>query len=139
MPIEFLGMGAGNDATETTSATTTAFDPAYAARIAKIHEDHHWDHVLFAYNSATQDPAVHAAWVAARTERIQLRLAHRPNVCHPTFAAKSFLTLDHIAQGRVTVHFITGGSQADQAKSRWLYRLLVSGASFSYTVVWMSA
>ena len=116
MPIEFLGMGAGNDATEITSATTTAFDPAYAAHIARIHEDHHWDHVLFAYNSATQDPAVHAAWVAARTERIQLRLAHRPNVSHPTFAAKSFLTLDHIAQGRVTVHFITGGSQADQAK-----------------------
>lgn len=116
MPIEFLGMGAGNDATETTPATTNAFDPAYAAHIAKVHEDNNWDHVLFAYNSATQDPAVHAAWVAANTERIQLRLAHRPNVSHPTFAAKSFLTLDHIAQGRVTVHFITGGSQADQAK-----------------------
>lgn len=116
MPIEFLGMGAGNDATETTPATTAAFDPAYAVRIAKIHEDNNWDHVLFAYNSATQDPAVHAAWIAANTERIQLRLAHRPNVSHPTFAAKTFLTLDHIAQGRVTVHFITGGSQADQAK-----------------------
>lgn len=116
MPIEFLGMGAGNDSTETSPATTPFFDPAYAARIAKVHEDHHWDHVLFAYNSATQDPAVHAAWVAANTERIQLRLAHRPNISHPTFAAKSFLTLDHIAQGRLTVHFITGGSQADQAR-----------------------
>ncbi|WP_104090041.1 LLM class flavin-dependent oxidoreductase [Arthrobacter sp. GMC3] len=116
MPIEFLGMGAGNDATETTPATTAAFDPPYAAHIAKIHEENNWDHVLFAYNSATQDPAVHAAWVAANTERIKLRLAHRPNVSHPTFAAKSFLTLDHIAQGRVTVHFITGGSQGDQAK-----------------------
>lgn len=116
MAIEFLGMGAGNDSTETTEATTVAFDPAYAAHIAKVHEDNNWDHVLFAYNSATQDPAVHAAWVAANTSRIQLRLAHRPNVSHPTFAAKSFLTLDHIAQGRLTVHFITGGSQTDQAK-----------------------
>jgi alkanesulfonate monooxygenase len=116
MPIEFLGMGAGNDSTETTPATTPFFDPDYAAKIAKIHEDHNWDHVLFAYNSATQDPAVHAAWVAAHTERIQLRLAHRPNVSHPTFAAKSFLSLDHISQGRLTVHFITGGSQADQAR-----------------------
>jgi alkanesulfonate monooxygenase len=116
MPVEFLGMGAGNDSTETTPATTEFFDPAYAARIAKVHEDHHWDHVLFAYNSATQDPAVHAAWVAANTQRIQLRLAHRPNISHPTFAAKTILTLDHIAQGRLTVHFITGGSQTDQAR-----------------------
>ncbi|KNH13109.1 alkanesulfonate monooxygenase [Arthrobacter sp. ZBG10] len=116
MPIEFLGMGAGNDATETTAASTVQFDPAYAANIARIHEEHNWDHVLFAYNSATQDPAIHAAWVAANTERIQLRLAHRPNVSHPTFAARSFLTLDHVARGRLTVHFITGGSQADQAK-----------------------
>ncbi|WP_426004052.1 LLM class flavin-dependent oxidoreductase [Paenarthrobacter sp. NyZ202] len=116
MPIEFLGMGAGNDSTETSPATTPFFDPSYAVKIARIHEDNNWDHVLFAYNSATQDPAVHATWVAANTERIQLRLAHRPNVSHPTFAARSFLTLDHIAQGRLTVHFITGGSQADQAR-----------------------
>ncbi len=116
MPIEFLGMGAGNDSTETSLATTSFFDPAYAVKIARIHEDNNWDHVLFAYNSTTQDPAIHAAWVAANTERIQLRLAHRPNVSHPTFAARSFLTLDHIAQGRLTVHFITGGSQADQAR-----------------------
>ncbi|GAB2735855.1 LLM class flavin-dependent oxidoreductase [Arthrobacter bambusae] len=116
MPIEFLGMGAGNDSTETSAATTSFFDPAYAVRIAKVHEDNNWDHVLFAYNSATQDPSVHAALVAVNTERIQLRLAHRPNVSYPTFAAKSFLTLDHISQGRLTVHFITGGSQADQAR-----------------------
>lgn len=117
MPIEFLGMGAGNDSTETSPATTSFFDPDYAARIARIHEDNNWDHVLFAYNSTTQDPSIHAAWVAANTERIQLRLAHRPNVSHPpTFAARSFLTLDHIAQGRLTVHFITGGSQTDQAR-----------------------
>lgn len=116
MPIEFLGMGAGNDSTETSPATTAFFDPSYAATIARVHEDNNWDHVLFAYNSTTQDPSVHATWVAANTERIQLRLAHRPNVSHPTFAARSFLTLDHIAQGRLTVHFITGGSQADQAR-----------------------
>jgi len=116
MPIEFLGMGAGNDSTETSPATTPFFDPSYAAKIARIHEENNWDHVLFAYNSATQDPSVHATWVAANTERIQLRLAHRPNVSHPTFAARSFLSLDHIAQGRLTVHFITGGSQADQAR-----------------------
>lgn len=116
MPVEFLGMGAGNDSTETTPPTTAFFDPAYAVEIARAHEETGWDHVLFAYNSTLQDPTVQAAWVAAHTERIQLRIAHRPNVSHPTYAARSLLTLDHLAGGRVTVHFITGGSQADQAR-----------------------
>jgi alkanesulfonate monooxygenase len=116
MPVEFLGMGAGNDSTETTPATTAFFDPAYAVQIARAHEENGWDHVLFAYNTTLQDPTVQATWVAAHTERIQLRIAHRPNVSHPTYAARSFLTLDHLAGGRVTVHVITGGSQADQAR-----------------------
>ncbi|MEX5258194.1 LLM class flavin-dependent oxidoreductase [Kocuria arenosa] len=116
MPVEFLGMGAGSDSTETTPATTAFFDPAYAVEIARAHEDNGWDHLLFAYNTTLQDPIVQAAWVAAHTGRIQLRIAHRPNVSHPTYAARSFLTLDHLAGGRVTVHFITGGSQADQAR-----------------------
>lgn len=116
MPVEFLGMGAGNDSTETTPATTAFFDPAYAVEIARAHEDHGWDHLLFAYSTTLQDPTVQATWVAAHTERIQLRIAHRPNVSHPTYAARSFLTLDHLAGGRVTVHVITGGSRADQAR-----------------------
>ena len=116
MPVEFLGMGAGNDSTETTPATTAFFDPSYAVEIARVHEDHGWDHLLFAYNTTLQDPTVQATWVAAHTERIQLRIAHRPNVSHPTYAARSLLTLDHLAGGRVTVHVITGGSQADQAR-----------------------
>jgi alkanesulfonate monooxygenase len=56
-----------------------------------------------------------AAYVATQTERINLVLAHRPNVSAPTYAAKTFATLDHISNGRFEVHFITGGSTADQA------------------------
>lgn len=115
MPVEFLGMGAGNDGTETHPRSTAFFDPEYALEIARAHEDNNWDHVLFAYNSTLQDPVLQAGWVAAHTERILIRLAHRPNVSVPTHAARQFLTLDHLAKGRLTVHFITGGSQADQA------------------------
>lgn len=116
MPVEFLGMGAPNDGTEARGRSTAVFDKKYAARIARIHEDNHWDHVLFAYGSGSPDPILQAGWVAANTERIQIRLAHRPNTSFPTVAARQFLTLDHLSEGRLTVHFISGGDQADQQR-----------------------
>jgi alkanesulfonate monooxygenase len=47
---------------------------------------------------------------------LQLLLAHRPNLSIPTFAAKTFATLDQISDGRVTVHYITGGSDHEQQR-----------------------
>ena len=35
---------------------------------------------------------------------------------YPTFAAKTFATLDQISDGRVTVHFITGGTDHEQQR-----------------------
>jgi alkanesulfonate monooxygenase SsuD/methylene tetrahydromethanopterin reductase-like flavin-dependent oxidoreductase (luciferase family) len=51
----------------------------------------------------------------AKTEKLQL-LAHRPNVSYPTFAAKTFATVDQVSDGRVTVHFITGGTDQEQQR-----------------------
>lgn len=116
MPVEFLGMGAPNDGTEARGRTTEVFDKKYAAKIARIHEDNNWDHVLFAYSSGSPDPILQAGWVAANTGHIKIRLAHRPNTSFPTVAARQFLTLDHLSEGRVTVHFISGGDQTDQQR-----------------------
>jgi len=33
-------------------------------------------------------------------DKLELLLAHRPNVSYPTFAAKTFATLDQISDGR---------------------------------------
>lgn len=116
MPVEFLGIAATNDGSETTPRSGAAFDKDYTLRLARAHEDHGWDRVLFAYGSGSPDPAPAAAYIAARTDRLQLLLAHRPNVSYPTFAAKTFATLDQISDGRLTVHFITGGSDQDQRR-----------------------
>jgi len=43
-------------------------------------------------------------------------LAHRPNLSIPTFAAKTFATLDHISNGRLKIHFITGGNDHEQQR-----------------------
>ncbi|MFH8369318.1 LLM class flavin-dependent oxidoreductase [Streptomyces sp. NPDC018031] len=116
MPVEFLGIAATNDGSETAARSGAAFDKEYTLKLARAHEDHDWDRVLFAYGSGSPDPAPAAAYIAARLEKLHILLAHRPNVSYPTFAAKTFATLDQISQGRLTVHFITGGNDHEQGR-----------------------
>lgn len=116
MPVEFLGMGATNDGTETHSRSGPAFDPEYTVALARAHEESGWDRVLTAYGSGSPDPGQAAALIACRTERLQVLVAHRPNVSYPTFAAKTIATLDAISGGRTTVHVITGGNDHEQQR-----------------------
>ncbi|MFE4257848.1 LLM class flavin-dependent oxidoreductase [Streptomyces sp. NPDC056883] len=116
MPVEFLGIAATNDGSETTARSGASFDKEYTLRLARAHEEHGWDRVLFAYGSGTPDPAPAAAYIAAKLDRLQILLAHRPNVSYPTFAAKTFATLDQISGGRLAVHFITGGNDHEQGR-----------------------
>ncbi|MEE1784768.1 LLM class flavin-dependent oxidoreductase [Streptomyces sp. SP17BM10] len=116
MPVEFLGIAATGDGSETTARTTAAFDRDYTLRLARAHEDHGWDRVLFAYGAGSPEPAAAAAFLASKLDKLQILLAHRPNVSYPTFAAKTFATLDQISGGRLTVHFITGGNDHEQQR-----------------------
>ncbi|WP_405019199.1 LLM class flavin-dependent oxidoreductase [Kitasatospora sp. NBC_00070] len=116
MPVEFLGIAATGDGSETTTRTTAAFDRDYTLRLARAHEEYGWDRVLFAYGSGSPDPAPAAAFLASKLDTLQILLAHRPNVSYPTYAAKTFATLDQISDGRLTVHFITGGSDREQGR-----------------------
>jgi alkanesulfonate monooxygenase len=116
MPVEFLGIAATNDGSEITARSGASFDQDYTLRLAQAHEQNGWDRVLFAYGSGSPDPNAAAAYIASKTEKIQLLLAHRPNVSYPTFAAKTFATIDQISNGRVAVHFITGGTDHEQRR-----------------------
>ncbi|MEU8631225.1 LLM class flavin-dependent oxidoreductase [Amycolatopsis sp. NPDC048633] len=116
MPVEFLGIGGTHDGSETHARSGGVFDKEYTLRLARAHEDFGWDRVLFAYGSGSPDPAQAAAYVATKLDKLQILLAHRPNVSSPTFAAKTFATLDRISDGRLTVHFITGGNDHEQQR-----------------------
>ncbi|MEU8417871.1 LLM class flavin-dependent oxidoreductase [Amycolatopsis japonica] len=116
MPVEFLGIGGTNDGSETHPRSGGVFDKDYTLRLARAHEEFGWDRVLFAYGSSGPDPAQAAAYVAAKLDKLQILLAHRPNVSYPTFAAKTFATLDQLSDGKLTVHFITGGSDHEQQR-----------------------
>ena len=116
MPVEFLGIGATNDGSETRARSGPSFDKDFTIRLAAAHEENGWDRILTAYGSGTPDPAQAAAYIAAKLDTIGLLLAHRPNLSIPTFAAKTFATLDQISNGRLTVHFITGGNDHEQRR-----------------------
>jgi alkanesulfonate monooxygenase len=116
VPIEFLGIAATNDGSETTPRSGGSFDKEYTVRLGRAHEDFGWDRVLFAYGSGAPEPSAAAAWLLAHTDTLQVLLAHRPNVSYPTFAAKTFATLDQIGDGRLTVHVITGGTDHEQQR-----------------------
>ena len=116
MPIEFLGMGGTNDRSETRARSGPAIDKEYTLRLARAHEEHGWDRVLFGYSSASPDGDQVAAYVAAHTSTLQLLLAHRPGVTFPTHTARMLATLDQFSDGRLTVHIITGGNDTEQRR-----------------------
>src|ERR1044072_13346 len=118
MPVEFLGIGGTHDGSETHARSGGVFDKEYTLRLARAHEDFGWDRVLFAYGSGSPAPAQAAAYVATKLDKLQILPAPRPNVSYPTFAAKTFATLDQISDGRLTVHFITGGNDREQGRER---------------------
>lgn len=114
--VEFIGMIATRDTSETRPASGPAVDPDYTRRFARAHEDAGFDRVLIGYSSTRPDGALVAAHVAAHTERLGLLVAHRPGFTAPTLAARSFATLDHFSRGRVAVHTITGGNDTEQRR-----------------------
>jgi alkanesulfonate monooxygenase len=50
------------------------------------------------------------------TTRLKVLLAHRPGFWSPTIAARAYATLDAFHPGRVAMHVITGGDDADQQR-----------------------
>ncbi|SBW17636.1 LLM class flavin-dependent oxidoreductase [Protofrankia symbiont of Coriaria ruscifolia] len=116
MPVEFIGLIATSEGSETHTRSGAVIDPGYVRRFARIHEDADFDRVLIGYSSASPDNIQVAAYAAASTERLGYLIAHRPGVVFPTVAARYFATLDHFSAGRIAIHIITGGSDAEQRR-----------------------
>jgi alkanesulfonate monooxygenase len=98
------------------SGSRKRLDPVMTDRFARTLDDYGFDYTLLGYSSNGVDPFVVASRVLARTERLKTIVALRPNIVHPTVAAQSLATLDHLGGGRTIVHIISGGSDAEQRK-----------------------
>ena len=114
--LEILGLIATQYASETHAAQGPVIDKTYTAALALAHENGGFDRVLIGYNSASPDGFQVAAYAAARTTRLRFLLAHRPGFVAPTLAARQLATLDQFSDGRLAVHIITGGSDAEQQR-----------------------
>ena len=116
MTVEFVGMIGTQHASEIHAPSGPVIDPAYTRRFARAHEDAGFDRILIGYGSSWPEGTQVAAHVAAHTERLGLLVAHRPGFVAPTLASRVFATLDQFSGGRVAVHTITGGHDAEQRR-----------------------
>jgi alkanesulfonate monooxygenase len=118
MTIEFIGYAGTREYSETMGFDqgVTVVDPEYVGRVARTHEQSGFDRVLIAHSSSSPDGFVLADQVLSRTTRLAVLLAHRPGFLAPTLAARSYATLDAFHPGRIALHVITGGDDADQRR-----------------------
>lgn len=110
-PIEVAGLlpynrgGAGQE-----------LDLGVVRDLARRHEAAGYDRVLIAQSSASPDPTVIATFVSQVAPTLGLLLAHRPGTGRPTVTARAFATLDRVSEGRLWLHIITGGNDAEQRR-----------------------
>jgi alkanesulfonate monooxygenase len=116
MPVEFIGMIATKPGSETDVRKGPAIEPEHLRAFARTHEEAGFDRVLIGYGSSQPDGLQVAAHAAAHTERLTFLIAHRPGFVAPTVAARAFATLDQLTEGRIAIHVISGGNDAEQRR-----------------------
>jgi alkanesulfonate monooxygenase len=125
MPVEIVGMVATRDASEIQGPLVDGpvadwtdgpvIDPGYLEAISLAHETAGFDRVLVGYGSVAPEGWAVASWVLSATTTLKVLVAHRPGVVQPLVLARNAATLDQLSGGgRVAIHFITGGDEADQ-------------------------
>ncbi len=116
MSIQFLGMIGHRLSSETIAPVGPIFDRDYIVRFAQTHEAAGFDRLLVGHWSDQPDGFLVTALAGLSTQKIQYLLAHRPGFVSPTLAARKFATLEHLLGGRLAVHIISGGNDAEQRR-----------------------
>lgn len=114
--VEILGLVTTRYNSESRAPDGPVINPSYTAALALAHEHAGFDRVLIGYGSSAPDGFQVAAYAAAKTTRLGFLLAHRPGFVAPALAARQLATLDHFSGGRLAVHIISGGSDAEQRR-----------------------
>lgn len=118
IPIEQSPVAAGGFTTQSEAQAPVGpiVNRDYVAELAQAHEASGFDRVLIAHSSAMPDGFIVADQVLESTDRLGVLIAHRPGFLAPTLAARAYATLENFHPGRVAMHVITGGNDADQAR-----------------------
>jgi alkanesulfonate monooxygenase len=127
MPLEIIGMVGTRDASEIKGPLVDGpvvdwmdgpvIDPDYLVDISRAHEQAGFDRVLVGYGAVAPEGWAVAASVLHHTDTLKVLVAHRPGFVQPVLLARMAATMDHLTGGgRIAIHFITGGDEADQKR-----------------------
>ena len=127
MPVEIIGMVGTRDASEIKGPLVDGpvvdwmegpvIDPEYLATISRAHDDGDFDRVLVGYGAVAPEGWAVASAVLNCTKKLKVLVAQRPGFIQPVVLARMAATLDHLTGGgRIAIHFITGGDEADQRR-----------------------
>jgi alkanesulfonate monooxygenase len=125
--VEIIGMVGTRDASEIKGPLVDGpvvdwmdgpvVDTGYLSSIAKAHDRAGFDRVLIGYGAVSPEGWALASHVLAVTSRLGVLVAHRPGFVQPALLARQAATLDQLSGGgRIAIHFITGGDEADQRR-----------------------
>ncbi len=127
MPLEIIGMVGTRGASEIKGPLVDGpvvdwmdgpvIDTDYLVTISRAHDEGGFDRVLIGYGAVGPEGWAVASTVLNSTERLKVLVAHRPGFIQPVVLARLAATLDHLTGGgRIAIHFITGGDEADQRR-----------------------
>src|ERR1700730_10117820 len=116
MPIKIIGMiGVTPPRSDATlHVIEGGLSPDYVVQAARAHEASGFDLVLVGCSSSSAYVFLVPFPAAARTERLGYLIAHRPGFVAPTLMALTISTFDHLTQGRLVLHVITGKTDDEQ-------------------------
>src|ERR1700733_11902709 len=116
MPIKIIGMiGVTPPRSDATlHVIEGGLSPGYVIEAALAHEASGFDLVLVGYSSSSAEGFLVAQHAAAHTEKLGYLIAHRPGFVAPTLMARKIATFDHLTNGRLALHIITGKTDEEQ-------------------------
>ena len=88
--------------------------PNTLRQFARAHDEAGFDLALVGYSSSSAEGFLVALHAAAHTKQLGYLIAHRPGFVAPTLMARKIATFDHLTDGRLAVHIITGKSDEEQ-------------------------
>jgi alkanesulfonate monooxygenase len=86
----------------------------YLLQFARAHDEAGFDLALVGYTSSSAEGFLVALHAANHTKRLGFLVAHRPGFVAPTLMARKVATFDHLTNGRLALHIITGKTDEEQ-------------------------
>jgi len=116
MPVRIIGMIGVTPPTSDAALHVIegGLSTSYLTQYARAHDEAGFDLALVGYSSSSAEGFLVALHAAAHTKKLGYLVAHRPGFVAPTLMARKIATFDHLTDGRLAVHIITGKTDEEQ-------------------------